>query len=84
MQSDNQLFHSFYNLNELAGLFYVGRFAIHFLQSQSKKSTFALKLQERIATPFTDTIMSLQKKLSHTRNLTEGDKCDEQQNHSMS
>ena len=84
MQSDNQLFYSFYNLNELAGVFYVGRFVIHFLQSQSNKSTFTLKLQERIATPFTDTIMSLQKKLSHTRNLTEGDKCDEQQNHSMS
>ena len=84
MQSDNQLFYSFYNLNELDGVFYVGRFVIHFLQSQSNKSTFALKLQERIATPFTDTIMSLQKKLSHTRNLTEGDKCDEQQNHSMS
>ena len=84
MQSDNQLFYSFYNLNELAGVFYVGRFVIHFLQSQSNKSTFALKLQERIATPFTDAIMSLQKKLSHTRNLTEGDKCDEQQNHSMS
>ena len=32
MQSDNQLFYSFFNMNELARLFYVARFVFYFLQ----------------------------------------------------